>query len=67
MQRTKQSIKNAGFSVASQLIQQVLKIIVRIAFIRVIGQVYLGINGLFADILVTLQLVELGIRTCNSL
>ena len=29
--------------------------------IRVIGQEYLGINGLFADILAALQLVELGI------
>ena len=61
MQRTKQSVKNATFSIASQLIQQLTKIVVRIAFIRVIGQEYLGINGLFTDILVALQLVELGI------
>lgn len=61
MQRTKQSVKNATFSIGTQLTQQLMKIIVRIAFIRVIGQDYLGVNGLFADILAALQLVELGI------
>ena len=61
MQRTKQSVKNAAFSISTQLAQQLMKIIVRIAFIRVIGQEYLGINGLFTDILAALQLVELGI------
>ncbi len=61
MQRTKQSVKNATFSIGAQLIQQLMKVLVRIAFIRVIGQEYLGINGLFADILAALQLVELGI------
>lgn len=61
MQRTSQSVKNATFSIGAQLIQQLMKVLVRIAFIRVIGQEYLGINGLFADILAALQLVELGI------
>ena len=60
MQRTKQSVKNAAFSIGAQLIQQLIKLLVRIAFIRVIGE-YLGVNGLFTDILTTLQLVELGI------
>ncbi len=61
MQRTKQSVKNASFSIGAQLIQQLMKMLVRIAFIRVIGQPYLGINSLFTDILIALQLVELGI------
>lgn len=61
MQRTTQSVKNATFSIGAQLIQQLMKVLVRIAFIRVIGQEYLGINGLFTDILAALQLVELGI------
>ena len=58
--RTKQSLKNATFSIFAQLTQQLSKMIVRIAFIRVIGE-YLGINAVFSDILVALQLVELGI------
>ncbi len=58
--RTKQSVKNATFSIFAQLAQQLSKMIVRIAFIRVIGE-YLGINAVFSDILAALQLVELGI------
>ena len=58
--RTNQSVKNATFSIVAQVIQQVTRLLVRIAFIRVIGE-YLGVNGLFSDILTALQLVELGI------
>ena len=61
MQRTKQSIKNASFSIVCQVIQQLLKVVVRIIFIRVIGQEYLGLNSVFTDILTALQLVELGV------
>ena len=61
MQRTKQSIKNAGFSMGSQILQQILRILVRIVFIRKIGQEYLGLNSVFTEILTALQLVELGV------
>ena len=61
MQRTKQSIKNAGFSMGSQILQQILRILVRIVFIRKIGQEYLGLNSVFTELLTALQLVELGI------
>lgn len=61
MQRTKQSIKNASFSISCQLIQQLIKVAVRIIFIRVIGQEYLGLNSVFTEILTALQLVELGV------
>lgn len=60
MQRTKQSVKNASFAIIAQIIQQVLRVVVRIAFIRVLGE-YLGINAVFSDILIALQLVEIGI------
>ncbi len=63
--RTKQSVKNATLSIVAQVTQQLMKLVVRIAFIRVIGE-YLGINGLFTDILVALQLVELGIGPAIS-
>lgn len=65
MQRTKQSVKNASFAIGAQIIQQVLRLVVRIAFIRVIGE-YLGINAVFSDILIALQLVELGIGPAIS-
>ncbi len=61
MQRTKQSIKNAGFSLICQVVQLLIQMATRIAFIKIIGQEYLGLNSLFTDLLVALQLVELGI------
>lgn len=59
--RTNQSVKNAGLSIVSQGIQQLLRIAVRIVFIRAIGQELLGVNSLFTEILTALQLVELGV------
>ena len=59
--RTKQSIKNASFSMGAQILQQILRILVRIVFIRKIGQEYLGLNSVFTEILTALQLVELGV------
>ena len=59
--RTKQSIKNASFSMVAQILQQILRILVRIVFIRKIGQEYLGLNSVFTEILTALQLVELGV------
>ena len=59
--RTKQALKNAGFSMGAQILQQILRVLVRIVFIRKIGQEYLGLNSVFTDILTAFQLVELGI------
>lgn len=64
--RTKQAIKNASFSMGAQLLQQILRILVRIVFIRKIGQEYLGLNSVFTEILTALQLVELGIGPAMS-
>lgn len=61
MSRTKQSIKNASFSLICQGVQLVFQLITRVFFIRIIGREYLGLNGLFTDLLTALQLVELGI------
>lgn len=61
MSRTKQSIKNASFSLICQGVQLAFQLITRVFFIRIIGREYLGLNGLFTDLLTALQLVELGI------
>ena len=61
MSRTKKSIKNASFSFVCQGIQLIFQLITRVFFIRIIGREYLGLNGLFTDLLTALQLVELGI------
>ena len=66
MQRTKQSIKNASFSLICQIIQLAVQLVTRVFFIRTIGREYLGLNSLFTDLLIALQLVELGIGPAIS-
>lgn len=46
---------------ASQLLNIVLRFVCRTVFIKTLGVSYLGINGLFSDILSLLALAELGI------
>lgn len=50
-------------SVGGQLLSTLLKFVVRTVFIHTLGKSYLGINGLFSDILTMLSLTELGFDT----
>ncbi len=59
--RTLNSAKNASFGLVSQLINIALGFISRTVFIYVLGVEYLGINGLFTNILMLLSFAELGI------
>lgn len=61
--RTKNSVLNLLTSVGGQMLLILLKFITRTVFIQTLGKAYLGINGLFADILSMLSLTELGIDT----
>ena len=61
--RTTNSIKNILTSMGGQLLSILLKFVVRTVFIHTLGKAYLGINGLFADILTMLSLTELGFDT----
>lgn len=61
--RLKNSTKNIVFSLISQVILIILKFVNRTVFINTLGKEYLGISGLFADILHMLSLAELGIDT----
>jgi len=54
---------NLVTSLGGQLLTTVLKFVTRTVFIYTLGKSYLGINGLFADILTMLSLTELGIDT----
>ena len=58
--RTKNSIINMITGFGGQLLNIVLKFICRTVFIRTLGVSYLGINGLFSDILTLFSLAELG-------
>lgn len=61
--RTKNCIKNISTGMIAQLINKVLSFIVRMVFIKVLNTQYLGVNGLFANILTMLSFAELGIGT----
>lgn len=59
--RTRSSIINLIFAITGQSIGLLVSFFARIVFIQVLGAEYLGLNGLFTNILSILSLVELGI------
>lgn len=60
MSRTKKAAKNIIFNVTNQIIALILAFTSRTIFIRALGQEFLGINGLFSDVLNLLSLADLG-------
>lgn len=61
--RTANSIRNSYMSMLSQIVSIGLNFIGRTFFIKLLNIDYLGINGLFTNILTLLSLAELGIGT----
>ena len=61
MSRTRNSVKNLGYAIVGQGIGFVISFIARIFFIRTLGREYLGLNGLFTNVLTILSLAELGV------
>ena len=59
--RTKSSIKNISFSMITQISTILLNYVCRYIFIKTLSEEYLGINGLFSNILTIFSLAELGI------
>lgn len=64
--RTKNSILNLMSGFVGQLLITFLRFATRTVFINTLGVAYLGINGLFSDILSMLALTELGIGTAMN-
>lgn len=64
--RTSNSIKNIIASVGSQLLNLILSFVSRSVFIQVLGVEYLGISGLFNDVLSMLNMAELGFGTAMT-
>lgn len=60
MDRTVPVMRNFKFTVAGELVLALLKFVLRRVFILLLGKEYLGLNGLFTDILSVLALAELG-------
>lgn len=61
--RIKNSIRNIAYRLISQIASILLKFVSRTIFIYVLGVEYLGINGLFSEILQMLSLADLGFGT----
>ena len=59
--RTKNTIYNFISSIGGQFIAILMQFIVRTIFIHTLGKSYLGISGLFSNILSMLSLAELGV------
>ena len=59
--RTTNTLFNFTSSIGAQLITILMHFIVRTVFIRTLGKSYLGISGLFSNILSMLSLAELGV------
>lgn len=61
--RTRHSARNATVSVASRVVAILAGYAVRIVFTHTLSATYVGLNGLFLDIINILSLSELGIET----
>ncbi len=64
--RTKNSFLNLLTGLGGQLLTTILGFVVRTVFIHTLGKEYLGINGLFSNILSMLSLTELGLGTAMA-
>lgn len=61
--RIEKTKKNFIYALILQITKILLVFINRIIFVKVLGPVYLGINGLFSNILSMLSIADLGITT----
>lgn len=64
--RTQSSKKNLIYGLCAQIITLLMGFVVRTVFIIYIGIEYLGVNGLFVNILTVLSLAELGFGTAMT-
>lgn len=66
MSRTKHSIRNVRYSILSQMIIYIGNFVTRKIFLIFLTTEYLGLNGVFSNILSLLSLAELGFGTAIS-
>lgn len=58
--RRKKALKNVSFNILSQALTLILAFISRTFFVKIFGVEYLGLNGLFTDVLGLLSMADLG-------
>lgn len=63
MSRINYSIKNIKYAVFGQVFALIISFFSRMVFVNTLGSEYLGLNGLFTNILSMLSLAELGVGT----
>ena len=61
--RTRYTMINMLVNIGGQILAMLLSFINRMVFIRCLSATYLGVNGLFTDVLSILNFAELGIGT----
>ena len=61
--RLQNSIKNMKYNIIAQLLSFLTQFITRTVFINIVGKTYLGVSGLFSNVLTILSLADLGIGT----
>lgn len=61
--RTKNTIRNVKTGAIVQIINKLMAFVVRTVFIKMLNSEYLGVNGLFTNVLTILSFAELGIGT----
>lgn len=64
--RTKKSIKNMTYGMINKIVSLLLSLGSRYIFLYILPIEYLGINGVFADVLVMLSLADLGMATAMA-
>ncbi len=58
--RSEYSVKNSLYAIIGQAVSLIVGFVTRIAFVRILGEAYLGVNGIFYSVLSLLSLTELG-------
>ena len=61
--RTKNTSRNIIYAIIFQVVKFILMFVSRIIFVRKLGAEYLGVNGLFSNILTILSMADLGMTT----
>lgn len=61
--RTKNTIQNVKTGAIVQIVNKIMAFVVRTVFIKMLNTEYLGVNGLFTNVLTILSFAELGIGT----
>jgi len=61
--RSENSVKNSLYAIIGQTVSLVFGFVTRIAFVRMLGEAYLGVNGVLYSVISLLSLTELGMGT----